>query len=517
MTKDRLGVARAKFLHGGTLAATVAIAALLGGLATGTGAERRAVSASFTPAECPQGIPPNVKDPQCGYLTVSQNHSNPSSGEVRLTVVRIPAVTSNPGALPIVYLHGGPGGNELASTGDLVEFGINRDHEVIALSQRGTYGSSPFMPCRSIDNFRANSLDLRLYAKSTGRKLANAASRCRRTLVKKGIDLSAFNTLENAADVEDLRKALGIAKWNVFGHSYGTDLVLTYMRLYPEGIRTVVLDGTVPPPVASIGWTWPSVREFFDNLLRACRAQPSCRQQYPHTGRTYIRLVNRLQKHPITTKAPVPGSKRRAKVKIDGGVLVNWLTRQSHFAATVPREIDQLAHGHPKPVAKAWAEARALPEEHRGNFAHGMSYSVWCSEWIPYESVKQQLRMAKKAFPGFPPSVLAQGPQLTFLRNICRRWNVPTAPSSVRDVTHSTIPTLAITGTFDAQTGAQWGAFAASTISPSTVVEVPGVSHAAYANPCAADVINSFWESPLAPDTSCVAHVKPPHFVTGHG
>ena len=77
----------------------------------------------------------------------------------------------------------------------------------------------------------------------------------------------------------------------------------------------------------------------------------------------------------------------------------------------------------------------------------------------------------------------------------------------------SPIPTLAITGTYDAQTGAQWGAFAAETLPNSTVVEVPGVSHAAWVNPCAAEVINSFGQNLSAPDTDCVASVQVPEFV----
>jgi pimeloyl-ACP methyl ester carboxylesterase len=209
----------------------------------------------------------------------------------------------------------------------------------------------------------------------------------------------------------------------------------------------------------------------------------------------------------------VPDREERTKVKIDGGVLVNWLTRQSHFSSTVPLEIHQLAQGHPHRIAKQWAEARALPREHRGNFAYGLPYSIWCSEWVPFESRKQEMFKAKRAFPGFPRSVLAQGPQLTFLRKICQRWNVPKAPNSIRDVTHSSIPTLAITGTFDAQTGARWGSYAARTLSNSTVVELPGVSHGAFANPCGAKVINSFFDHPNAADTRCVRNVHPNRFV----
>ena len=500
----------------GAATAALAALALFVGPVTGSSANHGAVSAAgarFVAAKCPKTLPPDAGKARCGFLVVPENRSRPQGPKIRLMVARIPAVSSNPSRDPVVYLNGGPGSNAIAVSQDLIEAGLNQDRELIVLTQRGTYAAHPLLACRSVDRFRANSLGKRLYGSSTGRRLIKAVSRCRQRLRGQDVHLAAFNTTESAADVSDLRKVLGIKRWDVFSHSYGTDLALTYMRRYPQGIRSVVLDGTVPPSVASPGWTWSSFREFFENLLKACRVQESCHKHFPHTGRTYVHLVNRLQAHPITTRVRIPERKRPAKVNIDGGVLVNWLTRQSHFSATVPLEIHELAHGNPRPVAKEWAEARALPREHWGNFAYGLSYSIWCSEWVAYESPRQEMRKAKRAFPGFPRSVLAQPPQLTFLRKICGTWNVPKAPRSIRDVTHSAIPTLAITGTFDAQTGAHWGSYAARTLSNSNVVRLPGVSHGAFANPCGAKVINSFFAKPQEPDTRCVAGVHPKRFV----
>jgi hypothetical protein len=41
----------------------------------------------------------------------------------------------------------------------------------------------------------------------------------------------------------------------------------------------------------------------------------------------------------------------------------------------------------------------------------------------------------------------------------------------------------------------------------------PGIGHGVmYGSTCARDVVNSFFARPGAPDTSCVANVKPPVF-----
>ncbi|TVR87244.1 MAG: alpha/beta fold hydrolase [Saprospirales bacterium] len=57
-----------------------------------------------------------------------------------------------------------------------------------------------------------------------------------------GVDLNHYNNRTIVQDLEDLRKSLGVEEWNLLGISYGTRLAQTYMRDYPEGLRSVVLD-----------------------------------------------------------------------------------------------------------------------------------------------------------------------------------------------------------------------------------------------------------------------------------
>ena len=61
-------------------------------------------------------------------------------------------------------------------------------------------------------------------------------------LVGEEINLAAYNSPASAADLNDLRLALGYKEWNLYGRSYGGRLALTVMRDYPTGIRSVILD-----------------------------------------------------------------------------------------------------------------------------------------------------------------------------------------------------------------------------------------------------------------------------------
>ncbi|MGW6907117.1 alpha/beta fold hydrolase [Streptomyces sp. NPDC054940] len=472
-------------------------------------------SSHFVPGPCPTRYEEELTDVRCGYLVVPENRARPSSRTLRLAVARVPSASPKPHPDPIVFFAGGPGADALGDIPELTEAGLNRDRDLVVLSQRGTLSSQPTpLTCPEIDRYYQQRVQLLYDAPSTGRAYAGAAARCHDRLTARGVDLAAYNTSENAADVADLRKALGIRQWNVLSHSYGTQLALTYMRMFPEGIRSVTVDGVVPPSVATPGWTWSSVKESLDAILSACAAQFSCRQRYPDLGATFLRLVRQLEARPVTTYVTVPQA-GKVKVVLDGGALLNWMVRASHEAEIFPSAVDELAHGRPQRIAEQWAAMR-IPGT-VGQFAHGLSLSVWCSEWVPYETPREQLAHGQRAFPGLPHSVLAQSPQLAFLRQACQAWNVPKAPASYRAVTRGDIPTLAMSGSFDAQTGAQWGRYAVRSLSRSKVVTLAGLAHGGtlFTNACGAKVITSFFDNPEAPDTGCVASVKPKPFVIG--
>lgn len=468
-------------------------------------------SSRFESAPCPTTYGA-LKDTRCGFLVVPEDRAHPTARTLRLAVALVRSASPTPHPDPIVFLTGGPGADALGNIAELTEAGINRDRDLVVLSQRGTFSSQRPLTCPEIDRFYAERVHLLYDAPSTGDRYAQAAARCHERLTAQGVDPAAYNTSENAADVADLRRVLGIREWNVLSHSYGTQLALAYMRMFPDGVRSVTVDGVVPPSVATPGWTWSSMREAFDNIVGACAAQPSCRRRYPDIGGTFLRTVRELEAHPVTTHVTVP-QVGRVKVVLDGGALLNWTVRASHAPADFPLAVDELAHGHPERIAAQWASAW-LPGS-QGMFAHGFSLSVWCSEWVPFETPAEQLAKGMRAFPELPRSVLAQAPQLPFLRQACQAWNVPKAPGSVRAVTRSGIPTLAISGSFDAQTGAQWGRYVARTLSRSTVVTLAGVAHGTFDHPCGAKVITSFYDDPDHPDTRCVSSVRPVPFVVG--
>jgi pimeloyl-ACP methyl ester carboxylesterase len=331
-------------------------------------------------------------------------------------------------------------------------------------------------------------------------------------------DLGAYNSLESADDLEDLRVALHVAKWNIYGISYGTDLALTYMRRHPGGIRSVAIDGVFPPSLAGGVASWASAGEGINAVFAACRAQAACRQRYGDIAATWRQLVLRYEASPKTFQVEVPGHPGKVNVMISGGMLLQWaVSPGTHIAGKMPAAIDALAHGDAGPIASSWAAPKLNPAG-IGVLSNGLFSGVSCGEWVPYETEKAVVAAGQRAFPMFPLSIWKNAPNLPFMRENCRAWNVPSVSPDVRAATQSTIPTLVMSAQYDGQTAASFGAYVARGLRHATVVTIPDVAHVAFASPsaaanaCAQAIARSFFDVLNRADTSCIAKIPPTTF-----
>jgi pimeloyl-ACP methyl ester carboxylesterase len=466
-------------------------------------------SAHFDTAPCPKTPHPipALKTARCGYLVVPEDRKHPNGRTIRNAVAILPAKSKHPKPDRIVFMTGGPGAAAILDIPFLVDAGINQNRELIVMAQRGTLYDKPDLYCPELDHFYARQVSMVFDAPSTGAKQAAAARACHDRLVKRGIEPAAYNTTENTADFAELRQALGIEEWNVYGYSYGSDLALSFMRDHPEGIRSVTIDSVVPPNIVSLPWTWSSAREGITTIFKACETQPSCNRHYPHLLPTFISEVRKLEAHPLVRRVRPPQGGPPVKVVLDGGTLVNMLVGNVPRWPEVPAAITELAEGDPHRFLEARAAGAVVPENPEQ--ALGMTESFICQEWEPYGGPAAILRAGRKVFPTFPASVLVNAPQLPFLKELCREWKVPKAPASQRARVHSDIPTLVVSGAVDSKTGAKWGRYAAQSLSRSTYVRIADVAHwVIVQSPCAQRIFQSFLSRPTGPRTDCAAHTQ---------
>ncbi len=480
--------------------------------AAARGAAREPVSAPprYERTACPPKLPA-LENAECGFLVVPENRTKRHSRSIRIAVAVLPPKTGAATGEPLVYLAGGPGGVPFLEAPKLADAGLNRDRKLILVQQRGTLYSEPALTCPNIDEFAIRLLGLRYDADST-RDLHLAATRaCRQRLIAAGVELGAYNTTENATDLADLRRALGIRAWNVYGVSYGTDLAQVYLRDHPEGIRSVVLDSTVPTMLASFAGFWTNARAGLDDLSNACGSQAACRQTFPDVKSTFTHLVAKLERQPAHADVTNAEFTQPKRVVLDGGALVNWLVTMSFFTpqfVDVPSWIVQLANGKPERIAAS--RALVTPP---GLVGYGLTYGVFCSEWAPFDSQAAVDASGRRAFPSYAASILAQAPQAPFIFDDCRIWNVPKVPAASRRPVTSRVPTLILAGDFDGVTSLHWARAVARGLANARVIVIPGAGHFVVPQSrCAQTVVASFLAQPAKPDTRCAATLEPSAF-----
>lgn len=155
----------------------------------------------------------------------------PVSGGHRLYVEEC----GNPDGLPVVFLHGGPGGGISETHRRLFDPAIYR---IVLFDQRGCGRSEPFA---SLEN---------------------------------------NTTWDLVSDIETLRKHLNITQWLAFGGSWGSTLALAYAETHPEAVSGLVLRGIFLCRPEEIRWFY----------------QEGCHWIFPDRWESYLAQVTEAER-----------------------------------------------------------------------------------------------------------------------------------------------------------------------------------------------------------------------------
>lgn len=343
-----------------------------------------------------------------------------------------------------------------------------------------------------------------LDAKQAKTNEIKAAKACFDRLTRQGIDLSAYNSAENAADIEDLRRTLGLEKINLWGVSYSARLMLNVMRDFPDGIRSVVLESTLPPDVNYDEVGVDGIVYALNQLFKNCETDADCRAAYPNLEKEFYWAVAKLNKEPITANLKIEKTGETSEVKLNGNDFATWivdyfLSNDAGAISNAPLVIHLTFQGKYE-TFKSYANEKLSPS----NYSLGMRYSVWCSEEMPFEN-RRKIAAQSFAYTGL------KGYEVMTLPDICGVWKVRAAKKVENKAVKSDIPTFVIAAEYDAYTSPAWGRETAKNLKNSFFVEIPWAGHGpAFSTPCLRDVIAEFFDSPaVAPDSSeCVEKVR---------
>ena len=257
---------------------------------------------------------------------------------------------------------------------------MNADREVIFVDQRGTHLADPLLGCAEYDDSVNRGFSIGFTSPAAATADVAATKACRDRYAAAGVDLSAYNTKENAADIADLRVALGIPSWNLYGVSYGTKLALVTLRDHPQGIRTLVLDSVSPPNLNIAKDWWSAPAESFKAIFAACRAQPACAAAFPTLEADFFATIKRLDASPVVV-ATKDASGAPVTLTIDAFALAYTAIDGSEHGdpAIIPKMFADMARGNSDLVVKNML-AEIAPPQIVGLGGLGLAFTVFCGE-----------------------------------------------------------------------------------------------------------------------------------------
>lgn len=466
--------------------------------------------ARYETANC-EFPPPGGVSVECGWLTVPEDRAKPDNGrEVRLHVAIFRSTRPDPPPDPIVYLEGGPGVDALERLPLVFDlwfrpFLANRDF--ILYDPRGAGYSTPSLACPELTKLSFDMLPMDVRAAESSRLWGEAALKCRERLVAEGIDLAQYNTLTGAADLEDLRLALGYEQWNLIGSSYGTRLALTAMREYPQGIRSVVLDSTRPPQINE-SQTPADAERAFQTLFRGCAADPDCNAAYPDLERVFYDLVEKLNTQPVTLPGVDPFTGRTYEVLINGDTLISTLFQAMYSTEIIPLLPRAIYGAAQKNEFSLWVRLIMNNVSQSDYFSYGVMYSSRCYDEILFET-REAMAKADEPFP-HQQDVF----DMTAFWDICNAWGVGVAPPIENQPVRSAIPALILAGTYDPATPPEDGKEAVATLRNGFFFEFPSSGHGVLLDGgCPLSMALAFLDNPQRqPDAACLAQLGGPTF-----
>jgi pimeloyl-ACP methyl ester carboxylesterase len=426
-------------------------------------------------------------------------------------VVIIKSLDPQPKPDPLVVAQGGPGGSTIDTYVNILlgDNDLRTDRDIILFDQRGTLYSKPTLNCTEVDQMTIDTLDEDLSLEEKERLYREALARCYQRLSDRGDNLSAFDSLENAADVDSLRRALNYEQINLYGVSYGTLLALHTMRLFPAGLRSVILDGVVPTQTNFIVNVAQTENRAFSRLFETCRATPDCNRNYPDLEKVFIEVIDQLNREPARVQFIDPENGTvYENVVINGDTFLSGAFQfmySSDLVEALPRIIYDARRGN----LDVFARIMSIFVLDRTT-SYGMYYSVLCAEDADFIPTDQDLT-------GVRPEIVAveENSPENFLA-ACEIWKVLPLASDVDAPVVSNIPTLVLSGGFDPITPPDYAQTAAQSLSRSYSFVFPTGAHGqALDSDCSDGIINRFLANPTtAPDASCIDANATPRFYT---
>ena len=418
---------------------------------------------------------------QCGTLSVPQNYAAPTGARVELEMIRKLATSPSDKLRPILFNPGGPGGSGVdmirSAATDVSAFRrLNRRHDLVGFDPRGIGASTPAAQCQKIPAALATS-QTDLTPAAVAVDLQPFVASC---VAKTGAVVPFLGTADVARDMEQIRVALGQAKLDFFGFSYGAFLGATYAALFPDSVGNMVLDGADNPdeyanrPLESDLRAAAANQLQLERFLDYVQSVKSFRIGKGSGLEAYRRLIAKLRSKPLKVKG-VPGLKRLTDehVRMMAGELI--ATRSTW--PTLGEILHAIAKGRGY-LPGMYFTLFGFAEQDAAMIAGSLANSGADRAVAPEQITDAYVAAARAAAPDFPDDYWGASQAIAFWPKAPGRftgpWTYPAAPSRV--------PIVVIGTKFDPRTPYEGASALRTQLGNARLMSFNGDGHTAFAN-----------------------------------
>jgi pimeloyl-ACP methyl ester carboxylesterase len=442
--------------------------------------------------------------PSCVTVRVPVDRDEPAGPTLDIAVVTIvpPEIDA---ADPMVVV-GETLGGEL-DYGGLAPLATRTGRVIHLVARRGTGIGEPDLSCPELDPLGRELSGRPSLDPVSLDAIRTAVAACRRRLGDTGIDSAGFDLATSAADLEDVRRALGIEAWNAIGFGSASRLAIALARRAPTATRTMALDSPVlsarGDPLVNVAATDHAV----DALAELCRADAGCSAALPDLEATLGSVLDRLDRSAL--RVVVDGGDT---VVLDGTRVARAIRsivgdQGGHRLAFATGALDRLDRGAVAPDDPLVAYVRT---EEGLCFGHlplcrqmvdGSMLTMVCRDLLPFVGADPDPSAAAGMGRAF---------RLDDWRAACDAWDVDPAPAEVGGPV--AVPALAIAGRIDPFTGPLDALVGGADLGDARILEVPRQGYNAFGFDECPRLVRRFWLDHLATnglDTSCFGAMRP--------
>ncbi|MHC1560023.1 alpha/beta hydrolase [Actinomycetospora sp. C-140] len=437
---------------------------------------------------------------ECATVPAPVDAAHPAGPTIPVAIVRLPAQDPAHKVGTLLVNPGGPGGSGI----DFAEqtpwpAELRQRFDIVGFDPRGVGRSTALdcgIPSSSLqegDPDANDPADVTATEQAVDRYTAACGQR-------NGALLPHLGTADVARDMDRIRAALGQPQISYLGFSYGTSIGQTYARMYPDKLRTWVVDGVVDQSASGVDAATAQTRSFegaLDAFAADCTHTPTC-----PIGPDPIGVVNRLQARLHQGPVPVPGAPLipGAPSSLSEGQFEIALGAPLYEKEEWPLLQRSLALADRRQDFRALA-ALALSYDQEANLQLLDAVNCLDSTWTRDRSqAVDQARAIEAGSPHFAGGGLTS--TLT-----CAAWPTPAQPLDATPPTTAVRP-IVVGTTNDPATPYQNSVTLARSLPGATLVTYRGDGHTAYlreVGPCVDDPITRYLVDGTRPpgDVTC--------------